>query len=186
MKLSHAIGIDDAYFERQHRGDVVLVGAVFAGLRFDGIVTGRVRRDGVNATASVARMITASKFSKHIQLVMLQGIAFAGFNVVDVHALHSALALPVLVVARHKPDVRAIHEALLSHVPGGVRKWKLIEKSGPMEPLSGVWVQRAGLSPSEAQAALARFTVVSRVPEPLRVAHLVASGFVLGESRGRV
>jgi endonuclease V-like protein UPF0215 family len=185
MKLSHAIGIDDAYFERQHRGDVVLVGAVFAGLRFDGIVTGRVRRDGSNATASIARMITASKFSRHVQFVMLQGIAFAGFNVVDVHALHAALALPVLVVARRKPDLRAIRDALLSRVPGGARKWKLIEKAGPMEPLAGVWVQRAGLSSTEAEAALARFTTVSRVPEPLRVAHLVASGFMLGESRGR-
>lgn len=185
MKLSHAIGIDDAYFERQHRGDVVLVGAVFAGLQFDGIVTGRVRRDGVNATASITRMIAASKFSLHIQLVMLQGIAFAGFNVVDVHTLHAALALPVLVVARRNPDMRAIRAALLSRVPGGARKWKLIEKAGPMEPLAGVWVQRAGLSPSEAEAALARFTVVSRVPEPLRVAHLIASGFMLGESRGR-
>lgn len=185
MKLAHAVGVDDAYFERGHRGDVVLVGAVFAGARFDGIVTGRVRRDGANATTAIARMVTASKFARHVQLVMLQGIAFAGFNVVDIHALSESLARPVLVVTRRGPDMRAIREALLSRVPGGARKWKLVEKAGAMEPLAGVWVQRAGLSVTEAEAALAKFAIVSRVPEPLRAAHLIASGFALGESRGR-
>jgi hypothetical protein len=185
MKLAHAIGVDDAYFEHRHRGDVTLVGAVFAGARFDGIVTGRVRRDGANATTAIAQMIAGSKFARHVQLVMLQGIAFAGFNVVDIHALSEFLARPVLVVARRGPDMRAIREALLSRVPGGARKWRLIEKAGAMEPLAGVWVQRAGLSTTEAETALERFATVSRVPEPLRAAHLIASGLGLGESRGR-
>lgn len=33
-------------------------------------------------------LIDGSRFTEHIQLIMLQGVAFAGFNVVDVFALH--------------------------------------------------------------------------------------------------
>lgn len=185
LKLAHAIGIDDSAFARAHRGDVPIVGTVFAGARFDGILVSRVRRDGANATDAIARMILDSKFAAHIQIVLLQGIALAGFNVVDIHRLNGILERPVLVVARRKPNHAAIRDALAKRVPGGMRKWRLIEKAGPMEPTAGVWVQRAGLSPTEAEAVLRRFAIESRVPEPLRVAHLIASGFALGESRGR-
>lgn len=54
-----------------------------------------------------------------------------------------------------------------------------------MEPVGGVWVQRAGLSLDEAAALLAATTTQGRIPEPLRVAHLVAGGVGRGESRGR-
>ena len=48
-RFSNVVGFDDAPFARSHRGDVKVVGAVYAGLRLDGILVGRVRRDGANA-----------------------------------------------------------------------------------------------------------------------------------------
>lgn len=182
--LSNVIGIDDAPFERGHRGDVAIVGAVFAGTRFDGVVTSRVRRDGANATARVAAMIEGSRFRDHLQAVMLQGIALAGFNVVDVHALAAALGRPVLVVARRAPDLGAMRRALETRVPGGAKKWRLIEAAGPMEPLGGVWVQRVGLDLASAEALLTRTILHGALPEPLRVAHLLAGAWARGESRG--
>ncbi len=71
-------------------------------------------------------------------------------------------------------------------MPGGERKWRLVQKAGPMEPLGGLHVQRAGLGVAEAQAVLRRFALHSAVPEPLRTAHLVAGGMAPGESRQRV
>ena len=145
-----------------------------------------MRRDGANATRVLADMVNRSRFRAQLQVIMLQGIALAGFNVVDVHGLHEATGLPVLVVSRRRPALDAIRRALLAHVPGGARKWRLIERAGPMEPIKGVYVQRAGLDPSEAQALLERFAVHSAVPEPLRTAHLIAGGIARGESRQRV
>lgn len=184
-RFSHVVGIDDFPFERAHRGDVPVVGAVFSGLRLDGIVATRVRRDGANATRAIAAMLGGSKFAPQLQLVLLQGIALAGFNVVDVPALADALALPVLVVARRAPRLDVIRDALLTQVPGGRRKWRLIAQLGPMESVAGVWIQRAGLSLAEAGAVITRLAVHGRIPEPLRVAHLVAGGLGRGESRGR-
>jgi len=186
MAMSHVIGFDDAPFARTHRGNVRIVGAVYAGTRLDGVLSGFVRRDGRNATAELVRLVSGSRFHAQLQLVMTQGIAFAGFNVIDIHALHAALGLPVLVVSRRRPDLHAIRGALLDRVPGGARKWRLIEAAGPMEPLAGVYVQRVGLSAAQASRVLTRLAINSRMPEPLRAAHLIAGGIETGESRHRV
>jgi len=184
-RFAHVVGFDDAPFERAHRGDVMVVGAVYAAARLDGVLATRVRRDGANATRALAECVRRSRFRAQLHAVLLQGIAFAGFNVVDIAALNETLALPVMVVARRKPDLARIRRALLDHVPGGARKWRLIERAGPMEPLCGVWVQRAGLERAEADALLRRFALNGRLPEPLRVAHLVAGGIAGGHSRHR-
>jgi endonuclease V-like protein UPF0215 family len=102
-RISHVIGFDDAPFERAHRGDVLIVGAVFAGTRLEGVLSGKVRRDGANATRVLIDLVRRSRFGTHVQAILLQGIAFAGFNVVDVHTVREALKIPVLVVARRAP-----------------------------------------------------------------------------------
>lgn len=185
-RLSHVVGFDDAPFRPQHRGDVPVVGAVFAGTRLDGVLWGRVRRDGANATRVLVEMAAGSRFAPQLQLVLLQGIALAGFNVVDARHLASQLRVPVLVVARRAPDLPAIRRALLERVPGGQRKWRLIESLGPMEPLAGVYVQRVGLAISEAETVIRRLALHGRIPEPLRTAHLIAAGVGGRPSRQRV
>lgn len=184
-RFAHVIGVDDAPFEREHRGDVRVVATAYSGLCLQGVLSARVRRDGRNATKVIAGLVASSRFAGHTQAVLLQGIALAGFNVVDIHGLAEALGIPVLVVARRAPDMAAIRAALLTRVRGGARKWALIERAGPMEPVAGVFVQRAGLTLAEAGALVERFAVNGRIPEPLRVAHLIAGGVTNGHSRGR-
>jgi endonuclease V-like protein UPF0215 family len=182
---ANLIGIDDGPFDRNSRGSVLVVGAVFAGTRLDGVVSTRVRRDGADATGAIQRMIAGSRFGEQLQAVLLQGIAVAGFNVVDLRALADALGLPVIVVARRPPKLDEIRAALFRNVRGATRKWRLIERAGPMEQVGPVWIQRAGITLDDAARVLARATIHGHVPEPLRVAHLVAGGLVRGESRGR-
>ena len=184
-RISHVIGFDDAPFARTHRGDVLIVGAVFAGTRLEGVLSGQVRRDGANATRVLIELVRRSRFGAHVQAILLQGVAFAGFNVVDAHALHEALRIPVLVVARRAPNLAAIRAALLHKVPGGRRKWRLIEKLGPMEAVRGVYVQRAGITLDKAADLIRRLALHGTLPEPLRTAHLIAGGVTEGESRHR-
>jgi endonuclease V-like protein UPF0215 family len=183
--FSNVIGFDDAPFGRGLRGDVMLIGAVCARTRLDGVLRGRVRRDGRNAASAMQALIERSQFRASLQAVLLQGIAVAGFNVVDVRALHEALGLPVLVVARRQPDLASIRRALFARVPDASRKWRLIEAAGPMEPLRGLYVQRRGLTREQAEALLRATTLHGKLPEPIRLAHLIASGVATGKSRGR-
>src|SRR5215472_6474695 len=110
----NVIGFDDGPFAREHRGDVLLVGAVCSRTRLDGVVSGKVRRDGADATRRMVALVAASPFRAHVRAVMLQGIAVGGFNVVDIRGLSQALRLPVLVVTRRPPDLAAVRRALFS------------------------------------------------------------------------
>lgn len=182
---SYVVGIDDAPFERCHRGDVDVVGAIFNGPRLEGVLRGKVRRDGRNATEKLAAMIGESRFAPSLKAVLLQGVTLAGFNVVDLHALSAALALPVVAVSRRRPDLNRIRHALLNSVPGGRRKWRLIESLDPPRKCLSVYVQAVGLGWRETQALIDAFAVHSDLPEPLRTAHLIAGALVHGESRHR-
>lgn len=182
---TNVVGFDDAPFAREHRGDVLLVGAVCSRTRLDGVVSGRVRRDGANATRVMIETIRRSQFAAHVRAVLLQGIAVAGFNVVDVHALHEALGVPVIAVVRHQPDFASIRRALFARVAGAERKWRLIERAGELDPVRGVLVQRVGITIDHARELLAATTLHGNLPEPLRLAHLIAGGVTTGASRGR-
>jgi endonuclease V-like protein UPF0215 family len=184
--LNHTIGFDDGPFAPEHRGDVDLIGAVFSGLRLDAVLRTRIRRDGVNATDRITSVIEESRFREQAQLIMLQGIAFAGFNVVDIHALNQRLGIPVLVVSRKEPDLDAIRRALMDSVPGGKRKWRLIERAGPPQRAGGLWFQCAGCSCGVATLIVSRLAVHSHIPEPLRTAHLIAGGISSLPTRQRV
>jgi endonuclease V-like protein UPF0215 family len=174
-RFSHVLGIDDAPFPPTHRGDVPIVGTAFSGLRLEGILRSKVRRDGADSTRAIASMIASSRFARHTRLVLLEGISLAGFNVVDIHALSASLGMAVLVVVKRMPRIDAVRRALLERVRGGARKWALIEKAGPMEPIGGLFVQRAGIERADAEIVLRDLAIHGRLPEPVRVAHLVAN-----------
>jgi len=182
--LSNVAGIDDAPFAHSFRGDVPIVAAVCARTRLDGVLIDRVRRDGVNATERIALMLRRSAFYAHLQAVLLQGIAVAGFNVIDIVALSTALELPVMAVVRRQPNRRVIQNALIGRIPGGARKWRLIERAGVPEALAGLYVQRAGLDQEQALVLLRATTLHGKLPEPLRLAHIIAGAIGTGHSRG--
>jgi len=183
--FSNVVGVDDGPFAREHRGDVPVIATITTQCRLDGLLIGKIRRDGRNSTDRLIELLGASRFHAHVQAVLLQGIAVGGFNVVDIHRLAQALERPVLVVARRRPNLRKIERALKEKVPGGLRKWRLIVRAGPMEPVEGVWVQRAGLDLNAAAALVRDTRIHGALPEALRLAHLIAGGVVEGASRGR-
>jgi endonuclease V-like protein UPF0215 family len=183
--ITNVVGFDDAPFAHEHRGDVRVVGAVCCRTRLDGVLSGRVRRDGANATDTLIELVAGSKFNEHIRAVLLQGIALAGFNVVDIHRLSEELDIPVVVTVRRHPRLAMVKDALFDRTPGAARKWSLVEKAGPLEQIDAMWVQRIGLTREETVALLRATTLHGNVPEPLRLAHLIAGGVTTGQSRGR-
>jgi endonuclease V-like protein UPF0215 family len=183
--ITNVVGFDDAPFVHAHRGDVRLIGAVCARTRLDGVIAGAVRRDGANATDRMIELIADGKFASHVRAVLLGGIAVAGFNVVDIQRLSHELGVPVVVVVRKRPRMELVRAALFERTPGPARKWRLIQRAGPIEPIGALWVQRVGLSLAETSGLLAATTLHGNIPEALRLAHLIAGGVTTGISRGR-
>ncbi len=146
--------------------------------RVEGVAIGRLRVDGLDATERVAELVRATGQLEGIRLVLLDGVALAGFNLVDLAALSRALERPVLAVTPRAPDLPAIRAALRTYFPAEFRlRWGRIRRApvqrfaGPNGPL---WCAAAGIPRDLVPALLARLVVRGRWPEALGVAHRIA------------
>ena len=176
------LGVDDGAFTPHVKGQVQVIGVVFrGGYWFDGLMHTKIAVDGFDATDRISFMITNSAHYKQLRVIMLNGITFAGFNIVDVKALNVATKLPVITVTREKPNLQEIRKAL-QNLPHNEERWKTILKAG--EPIevstrstkAKVYIQTVGISKEDAQKILRLTSTRSNIPEALRVAHLIASG----------
>lgn len=180
------IGIDDGPFSRAKKGgNVVIVGAVYrGGTWFDGLLTSKVRKDGWNATDTIISMIQKSKFHAQLHYIMLDGIAFGGFNIVDIQRLFQKTGLKVMVVVRKKPDLDSVYQAL-QKISQPEKRWRILKAAGPLYPVRKVWLQLAGMDLKEAAELLNLTCTRALIPEPLRVAHLIAGAIINGQSGRR-
>ncbi len=174
------LGVDDGRFTPKKVGQALVVGVVFrGGLSIDGVMHTTVAIDGLDATQKIIRMILASPHCRQLRLVMLSGITFAGFNLVDIKRLSAEVGLPVLALTREKPNLDSIHQAL-SHLPQTEERWRIVQDAGVIHEVinhgAKLYVGLAGITLAEALEVLELTSVRGGYPEPLRVAHLIASG----------
>ncbi len=174
------LGIDDGKFIPHTQGNVIVVGVVFrGGCWIDGVMHTRIAIDGLDATEKLASMINTSPHRRQLRLIMLNGVTFAGFNLVDIKALNSATGLPVIALTREKPDLEAIHQAL-QNLPDNEERWRIVLAAGEIHEItcrgSKLYMEMAGLSGADALKIIELTSTRSCFPEPLRVAHLIASG----------
>lgn len=176
------LGIDDGVFVPQKKGKALIVGVVYrGGLWLDGVMHTKIEVDGLDATEKIASMITSSPHYAQLRVIMLNGLTFAGFNVVDIKRLYTITKLPVIVVSREKPNLDEIKKAL-ENLPRKEQRWKMIENAGKLIEVnvkntgSTLYVQLAGLNEKDARKIVRITSTRSNIPEPLRVAHIIASG----------
>ncbi len=188
------LGIDDGPFEFGEGNEAQLVATVFrGGLWLDGILTTRIQVDGDDATDRVVQMILRSRHRGQVRVVMTDGLTFGGFNVIDGMEIYERAGLPVISVTRTRPDLDSI-KAALGKFPDSQRRWDMISKAGsPIRHVfenrrgrASVFFQAFGIRKEDAHSIIDVTSTRSLMPEPIRVAHIIASGVVKGESYGRV
>lgn len=178
------IGFDDAPFAERKNSDVHIAGVVCSDTRFEGMLWGKIRKDGMDATRVLTQMVRDSKFHPQVHLVLTDGIGFGGFNLIDLPELADRLDRPCIAMMRKPPDMAAIQKAL-RHFDDARYRLDLLEKAGPVHHAGNFCFQVAGASPGIAAAALQRIAFLGNVPEALRIAHLIGSAVVTGQSSRR-
>jgi endonuclease V-like protein UPF0215 family len=176
------LGVDDGVFIPRIEGLVPVVGVVFrGGYWLDGVMHTKIAVDGFDATGKISSMITNSPHYKQLRVIMLNGITFAGFNIVDMKTLNAETSLPVIAVTREKPHLVEIREAL-KHLLKSEERWNAVLNAGEISEATTrhekgkIYMQVAGISGEDAQEILRLTSTRSNIPEALRVAHLIASG----------
>ncbi len=176
------LGVDDGVFVPHSKGVATVVGVVYRGGHWlDGVMRTEVEIDGMDATEKIESMITASPHYDQLRVVMLNGVTFAGFNMVDIKKLFERVRLPVITVTREKPDLDDIRRAL-RNLPEYENRLEAMENAGKLievhtrDAEQAVYVQIVGISEKDAEKILKSTSTRSNIPEALRVAHIIASG----------
>lgn len=80
----------------------------------------------MDATQKRVKTLRAWRF----RAVILGGVSFAGFNVIDQTTVYEEFGTPVIVMPRTKPDNKAVKRALQCHFEGWQVRWIMFEKLG--------------------------------------------------------
>jgi endonuclease V-like protein UPF0215 family len=174
------VGVDDGAFSPNKRTRTrqyaLLVGVLFQGLRIRNIRTSSVEVDGRDANAKIAGLLKTFPYD----IAMLSGIAFGGFNVVDIAKLARVTRKPVIAVSGEKPHNAAVYKALRMHFKDWAKRWVAVQNAWPLyscKPLRNeprLFFEVKGACPALARSIVTSTATISRLPEPIRVARMLA------------
>ena len=182
------IGVDDSPFSFTDKYGMVIGVVMRGGEYVESVMRRHVHIDGKDSTFVCIDMIKKTRHRKQLKAMLLDGIALGGFNVVNIEDVFNSTNLPVITITRDKPDFEKIKVALkknfedwehrLAIMENG-RIYKVETKHNP------IYVKCTGIDIEEAKEIIKISTIRGVVPEPIRMAHLIASGITRGESYGK-
>jgi endonuclease V-like protein UPF0215 family len=154
-------------------------------LRIDGFCSGRVTVGGSDATGTILAMIR-SLDRPDINIVLLSGCVIAWFNVIDVGRIALESEIPVICVTYEASE--GLLDDLRRHFPDDKERVCAYQRLGDRVPLElgpdrTIYLRAAGIGLPDAARFCRDFTLEGKVPEPLRVARLLARQFSPQESR---
>jgi endonuclease V-like protein UPF0215 family len=177
------LGIDDSPFDKFKDKEVLVVGVILMGGEWmDGVLSAKVKVDGSEATETLIKIINRCKFKPQLRAILLNGIAVAGFNIIDIKKLSQKTKTPVITIIRKMPDIGNIKKVLKKINKSERIRW--IDKAGKPIKIGKIYCQFTGCSLDYVKRILKISCTRSLIPEPIRVAHLIATGIVKGESKG--
>jgi len=169
-----ALGIAESYSGRGHS---TLAGVVMRkDLRIDGFCSGVVMVGGMDATDTVIRMIRDLD-RRDINIVLLSGCVIAWFNILDPERIAAESGIPVICVTYEESE--GLLEDLRHHFPDDETRVQAYLRLGERVPLelashTIIYLRAAGIGYPDAARFCRDFTLEGKIPEPLRVARLLA------------
>jgi endonuclease V-like protein UPF0215 family len=179
LSLLRLVGVEDGSFKAFEPDQSTLLCAVLmVGDCVESVRLGRITVDGRDATDVLLGMLV----NIQCDAVILGGISFAGFNVVDPHRLKDELGVPVIIYSGIRPNSESVLGALKTHFSDWEDRWTLIAQLGDIYNITTkagsppVFFEVVNESKGWAKSVLRYSASLTRIPEPVRVAGIVARG----------
>jgi len=187
-KQIRLLGIDDSPFTFKDKYGIVIGVVMRGGDYIECILKNQVSIDGNDATFVCKQMIINSRYNKQLKAVLIDGVALGGFNIVDIKEIYDSTSIPVITITRDKPDFEKIKSALQKNFKDWEKRFNLI-MTGELHEIrtkhNPIYIKYIGLAIEEAKEIIKLSTIRGVIPEPIRIAHLIASGITRGESYGK-
>ena len=175
-KALRCLGVAESFIRRVGEKSI-LAGVVMRGdLLIDGVAFARATVGGMDATEAV-EAIYERLARTDINLIMLNGCVISWYNVIDLPRIHEETGRPVICVTYE--ESAGLERFFRKYFQDYRERIKVYRRNGgripvPLKTGYVVYVRAFGLNMREAAVVLNRFTVQGKVPEPLRVARLIA------------
>jgi uncharacterized protein len=146
-------------------------------LIIDGIVFGKTTLKGDDSTKSIYCMFRSLE-RDDINCIMLDGLIISMYNIIDGEQLSNITGLPVIAITFD--DSRGLEEHIRHHfLEKSEMKLEQYHKLGSRDQIrlktdKLLYIRYWGLSLKGALSTLNAFTLQGSVPEPIRVAKLLA------------
>ncbi|MGD1055524.1 MAG: DUF99 family protein [Nitrososphaerales archaeon] len=171
-----ALGVAESF--RPGKKASTLAGVVMRSDRVvDGLAVGRTSVGGDDAAASIAALYRKLK-RNDVNILMVSGAILSLYNIVDIDELARKTRLPVICLTYK--ETSGIEDSIRRHFPGRAKaKLEAYRKLGGRKKLKlksghSVFVRTAGLEDAEVKSVIDLFTLQGSIPEPIRVARLLA------------
>jgi endonuclease V-like protein UPF0215 family len=174
-KAIRALGVAESFRPTAKKSS--LAGVVMrTDLIVDGFVFGAATVGGDDATSSILKMFRRLKRAD-LNLIMLSGCIISRYNIIDVDEVARRSGLPVVCLTYN--ESKGIEGAIRKHFERPEERLERYRKLGGRTPLAlrtghRVYVRNAQISDSDAKLVLDAFTLQGTVPEPIRLARLLA------------
>lgn len=179
------IGFDDATFNLKAKSKTTqLIGVICQGIRMVNVVRTEIIIDGNNATENLIELV--KQHEKYVQFIITHTITFGGFNLVNLNKIYAELGKPVIAVNDRKVDLDSVIKTIMNKFPDNYRlKIQNIIDAGNLYQteiktaggLSNIYFHSKGIESNKVDSLLQKICIDSKLPECLRLAHLIGRLF---------
>ncbi|MFX1390559.1 MAG: DUF99 family protein [Promethearchaeota archaeon] len=180
-----SIGFDDAAFELHSETKYTfLIGVICQGTRMVGVLKERILIDGNDASEVLIKLV--KKNQKHIQYIITHSITFGGFNLINLNQIYSEVQKPIIAITEKEVDFESVKKALLQNFPDTYTgKMKCVVDAGNLYETeintaggtSKIYFHCKGIDAKNVENLLEKVSIDSKLPEPVRLAHLIGKLF---------
>jgi len=172
-----ALGVSESFVKGLSRKSVLAGVVMRADMLIDGFTFALAEVGGMDATDRIIDMFYSLK-RDDINILLLNGCVISWYNVIDLHRVFDETSIPLICVTYEEslglekyfrelfPDDWEVRVSIY-HKNGDRTQIKI--RTGHK-----VYVRFLGIGKDEARGVLNKFTIQGAIPEPLRVARLLA------------
>ena len=170
-------GVEDGSFFSRN-GKTLLAAVLMESGWIEAAILGKITIDGTDATETLVEMLGGFSFDA----VMLSGVSYAGFNLIDPEKIYERFGVPVIIVCRSKPNNNAVRSALFNHFEDWKERWSIVEDLSKVHKVISkpdappLYIEVIGGDFLWARNLVSDLAIVCRIPEPIRVARFIARG----------
>lgn len=168
------LGIAESFSSRERS---LIAGVVMRkDLRIDGCAFGTITVGGLDAGDCIIETFF-SLDRRDIQCIMISGCVISWYNIIDLSYVSEKTGLPVIAVTYEESE--GLEDHIRHHFPGDEERLRMYRNLGERIPLPlstgyTVYIRPSGIEESTALTLVKQCTFDGKIPEPLRVARIIA------------